>query len=57
VDCLERGLTVGTITGGIIAFIAGLGLAGATVVGVVQTQQSAGEKPITTSNVSYGSNG
>jgi hypothetical protein len=47
---------VGTLTGGIIAFIAGLGLAGATVVGVVQSQQNAGDKPISTSNVSYGSN-
>lgn len=47
---------MGTLTGGIIAFIAGLGLAGATVVGVVQSQQSAGDKPITTTNVSYGSN-
>ncbi|MBD8608274.1 MULTISPECIES: hypothetical protein [Aeromicrobium] len=48
---------MGTITGGLIAFIAGLGLAGATVVGVVQTQQSAGEKPVSTTSVSYGSNG
>ena len=47
---------MGTITGGIIAFVAGLGLAGATVVGVVQSQQSAGEDPINTTNVSYGSN-
>lgn len=48
---------MGTITGGIVAFIAGLGLAGATVVGVVNSQQNAAEKPIdTTSNVSYGSN-
>jgi hypothetical protein len=47
---------VGTITAGIIAFIAGLGLAGATVVGVVHSQQSSGSKPITTSAVSYGSN-
>jgi hypothetical protein len=47
---------VGTLTGGIVAFIAGLGLAGATVVGVVQTQQSAGEQPISSTNVSYGSN-
>lgn len=47
---------MGTLTGGIIAFIAGLGLAGATVVGVVQTQQDAGEKPISSTNVSYGSN-
>ncbi|MRJ77735.1 hypothetical protein GEV29_14415 [Aeromicrobium sp. SMF47] len=47
---------MGTITGGIVAFIAGLGLATATVVGVVQTQQSAGEKPVESTNVSYGSN-
>ena len=47
---------MGTLTGGIVAFIAGLGLAGATVVGVVQTQQSAGDSPITSTNVSYGSN-
>lgn len=47
---------MGTITGGIIAFIAGLGLAAATVVGVVQSQQNAGDKPITTSSVAYGSN-
>jgi hypothetical protein len=47
---------VGTITGGIVAFIAGLGLAGATVVGVVHSQQHAGSKPITTSSVSYGNN-
>ena len=47
---------MGTITGGIIAFIAGLGLAGATVVGVVQSQQSSNESPVSTSNVSYGSN-
>lgn len=47
---------MGTLTAGIIAFIAGLGLAGATVVGVVQSQQNAGEKPVTSSNVSYGSN-
>jgi hypothetical protein len=44
------------MTGGIIAFIAGLGLAGAIVVGVVQTQQNAGEKPISSTTVSYGSN-
>jgi hypothetical protein len=47
---------VGTITGGIVAFIAGLGLAGATVVGVVQSQQSAAEQPISSTSVSYGSN-
>lgn len=52
----EGGLNVGTIAGGIVAFIAGLGLAGATVVGVVQSQQHAGDKPISTSAVSYGSN-
>ena len=46
---------MGTLTGGIIAFIAGLGLAGATVVGVVQKQQTSGEKPIS-STVGYGSN-
>lgn len=48
---------MGTITGGIIAFVAGIGLAAATVIGVVQTQQSAGEKSVSTTNVSYGSNG
>ncbi|MEJ7633450.1 hypothetical protein [Aeromicrobium sp.] len=47
---------MGTITGGIVAFIAGLGLAGATVVGVVQSQQSAGEEPVSSTTVSYGSN-
>jgi hypothetical protein len=47
---------VGTLTAGIVAFIAGLGLAGATVVGVVHTQEKAGEKPVTSTNVSYGSN-
>jgi hypothetical protein len=45
---------VGSLTGGIIAFIAGLGLAAATVVGIVQSQQSAGDQPIT--NVNYGTN-
>lgn len=48
---------MGTIIGGTVAFIAGLGLAAATVVGVVQSQQNAGEKPIDASSVSYGSNG
>jgi hypothetical protein len=48
---------VGTIITGIIASVAGLGLAAATVVGVVQSQQSAGEKPVEVSSVSYGSNG
>jgi hypothetical protein len=47
---------VGTITGSIVALVAGLGLAAATVVGVVQSQQNAGEKPIDASSVSYGTN-
>jgi len=48
---------MGSFTGGIVAFIAGLGLAGASVFGVVQSQQSAGDKPVSANNVSYGSNG
>lgn len=48
---------MGTIIGGVIAFVAGIGLASATVIGVVQSQQSAGEKPVSTTSVSYGSNG
>lgn len=47
---------MGTITAGIISFIAGLGLAAATVVGVVHSQQSSGSKPIKASVVSYGAN-
>lgn len=47
---------MGTISGGLIAFFAGLGLAGATVIGVVQAQDNAGTQPVNTSNVSYGSN-
>jgi gas vesicle protein len=47
---------VGTLVGGIVAFVAGLGLAAATVVGVVQSQESAGDNPVSTSDVSYGSN-
>jgi hypothetical protein len=47
---------VGTIIGTVVAFVAGLGLATATVVGVVQSQQSAGEKPVDISAVGYGSN-
>lgn len=47
---------MGTIIGGLVALFAGLGLATATVVGVVQTQENAGTKPINTSSVSYGSN-
>ena len=38
------------------AFVGGLALAGATAFGVVQSQQSAGTKPLTTSQVDYGSN-
>ncbi len=47
---------MGTIIGAIIAFTAGVGLAAATVVGVVHAQESAGSKPITASTVSYGAN-
>lgn len=47
---------MGTLIGTAIAFVAGLGLASATVFGVVQSQQSAGEKPVDVSSVSYGSN-
>ncbi len=47
---------MGTIAGGAIAFFIGLGLAGATAFGVVQSQQNAGNSPVSSSNVSYGSN-
>lgn len=47
---------MGTITGGLIAFFVGLGLAGATVIGVVHSQNSANTKPVNTTSVSYGSN-
>lgn len=47
---------MGSIIGGLVAFVAGIGLATATVVGVVQSQTSAGDDPVTTSNVSYGNN-
>lgn len=47
---------MGRIVGGIVALIAGLVLAGATAFGVVQSQQSAGDSPIKTATVSYGSN-
>ncbi len=47
---------MGTIAGGLIAFFAGLGLAGATVIGVVQSQDHANTKTVDTSSVSYGSN-
>lgn len=46
-----------TITGGVVAFIVGLGMAGATAFGVVTSQQSAGESPVDATSVSYGSNG
>ena len=46
-----------TIAGGVIAFFVGCGLATATAVGVVQSQQSAGQEPVETTTVSYGSNG
>ena len=47
---------MGSLTGGIIAFFVGLGLAGATALGVVQQQQSSGEEPVTAGTVSYGNN-
>jgi hypothetical protein len=40
--------------GGVVAFFVGCGLAAATAVGVVQSQQSAGTEPVQTSTVSYG---
>ncbi len=54
---LREDITVGSLAGGIIAFFVGLGLAGATALGVVQQQQSAGEEPVKAGAVSYGSNG
>jgi len=48
---------VRTLSGGIIAFFIGLGLAGAIAVTVVQQQQSAGEVPVKAGTVSYGTNG
>ncbi|WP_156464608.1 hypothetical protein [Aeromicrobium sp. Root495] len=44
-----------SITGGIAATIIGLALACATAYGVVSSQESAGNAPIKTSTVSYGS--
>jgi hypothetical protein len=52
----EGGLNVGTIIGGIVAFTAGIGMAAATVVGVVHSQQHAATKPISGHSVSYGTN-
>ncbi len=46
-----------TLTGGAIAFIVGLALAGATAFGVVQQQQSAGADTAESSSASYGTNG
>lgn len=45
-----------SIVGGVAAFFVGCGLAAATAVGVVQSQQSAGTEPVETSTVSYGNN-
>jgi uncharacterized protein HemX len=50
---------VGTFTGAIAALVVGAAVAGATVVGVVQSQQSAGEKPnkqVEQSVLDYGTN-
>lgn len=47
---------MGTLIGGIGALVAGLVLATATVVGVVQSQENAGEKPIDASSITYGTN-
>lgn len=46
-----------TVTGGLAAFFVGLGLAGATAFGVVQSQQSAASSPVETTTVNYGTNG
>ncbi|MCX6408068.1 MAG: hypothetical protein NTV28_14215 [Propionibacteriales bacterium] len=43
-----------SIVGGVVAFFVGCGLAAATAVGVVQSQESAGTEPVQTSTVSYG---
>ena len=42
------------INGGIVAFVIGLVLASSTAVGVVQSQQSAGDKPVDLTKVNYG---
>ena len=44
------------MTGGIVAIALGILLAGGTAFGVVQSQNSAGNKPVDTANVSYGNN-
>lgn len=45
-----------SVIGGAIAFVVGCGLAVATAVGVVQSQQSAGTEPVDTTTVNYGTN-
>ena len=45
-----------SLTGSIIAFVVGLCLAGAIAITVVQQQQAAGEEPVRTGTVSYGTN-
>ncbi len=45
-----------SLTGGIVAFMVGLGLAGATAFGIVEQQQSAGDNPVEAGSVSYGTN-
>lgn len=48
---------MGTLTGGVVAFVVGVCLAGATAVGVVQSQQSTGSEVVETTTVNYGTNG
>lgn len=45
-----------SITGGAVALLIGFVLAAATAYGVVKSQQDAGTSPVSTSNVSYGTN-
>ncbi|CAN5139909.1 MAG: hypothetical protein JWP10_2003 [Nocardioidaceae bacterium] len=45
-----------SIAAGLIAFVAGLGLAAATAFGVVSSQSDSSPAPVSVSNVSYGSN-
>ena len=55
----KGGTHVGSFTGAIAALVVGIGVAGSTVVGVVQSQQSAGEKPnkqVEQSVLDYGTN-
>lgn len=53
---MREDIIVGSLTGGIIAFFVGLGLAGAIAVAVVQQQQASGETPVKAGTVSYGTN-